>query len=838
MSTPQPALVAADEPEKLVIRDDEALAALNSVAMRQGQADRKATDKTNSQDKYRRYYEEYVEYCVLVHEDEKDAVKVTAERLYNFLFYHAYRKKMPKQRKRKRKMPSTLDTVVDSDDKEQHRIKPPGSFPRWFNHDLFSKVMKQQAECPQVPTDLLEKVSYLSYEHLNGIKVGVMNFATPEVKQEIRLHAGIKQLMQMAKSRQPTQRRLQRLEKVSDRLQPIELVKQIHLLEQKFWAKNRDSKNARKVAAALRDRWCFNDSLQCIIRAESLWKEELSDMQHWEHHEHGEPSPYEAMVRVLWEGKTNQMHKGKELLAQCFRHLDPRKCAIGAKALYLFARFRVEPLEIDFTNNDWFDIKTAVPLGDSGNTTRREPNKAMGSGTYEKSLKKFQEETGVLSGKLLHIGRKCGVLIPQLDGVADSQTMQLGNWTQQDGRIFYEHYVAKIPKQAMRSCAGSGADVGRYYLPRGKFVPPEELQKMVWPCIERSAEKFFATEGYQQHTTALRFIESMQYLRRVLLQDAAYVFSNDPERAQHVIYQDPLFQTQEFQDYLEHFAKEYKNATLPQNDPSLKHVEFVVPTIGHAMRRVAGISEQVSGQLSDIGLALKDYADRAHAERISLLGQIRDEFTRAQNTFLRPILEQVNYIATFLRAGAAGAAVAEQEGTLSPMAAAGFVDVASTRTRLEEQFQSPLNPHLPVYAAGVTPNEQSPINNKTTQSQESHIRRGVPGTNEYGNLVGMYRDWIGQVGGWCGYKHLYADPHWRKEHCPRNSGEMKRMQRMAVICSLVDKFIGDCSPQIGDDALVDLVTEIETNVFGDKVPVKFAWTAYEKAFKTYSKSHM
>ena len=102
----------------------------------------------------------------------------------------------------------------------------------------------------------------------------------------------------------------------------------------------------------------------------------------------------------------------------------------------------------------------------------------------------------------------------------------------------------------------------------------------------------------------------------------------------------------------------------------------------------------------------------------------------------------------------------------------------------------------------------------------------------------MYRDWIGQVGGWCGYKHLYADPQWRKEHCPRNSGEMKRMQRMAVICSLIDKFNGDCSPQIGDDALVDLVTEIETNVFGDKVPVKFAWTAYEKAFKTYSKSHM
>ena len=96
-------------------------------------------------------------------------------------------------------------------------------------------------------------------------------------------------------------------------------------------------------------------------------------MQHWAHHKQGEPSLYDAMVRVLWEGKTNQMHTEKELLAKCFRHLDPQKFAIGAKALYLFACFRVEPLEIDFTNNNWLDIKTAGPLGNS----REKPNQGQ-----------------------------------------------------------------------------------------------------------------------------------------------------------------------------------------------------------------------------------------------------------------------------------------------------------------------------------------------------------------------------------------------------------------------------------------------------------------------------
>ena len=102
-----------------------------------------------------------------------------------------------------------------------------------------------------------------------------------------------------------------------------------------------------------------------------MWKEELSDMVYYSNHFPGEPDPYEVMVRVLWEGKTNQKSTSKSFLAQCFRHIEPKQCAIGSKAMYLFARFRVTEEEFDFTNNEWFKVKTSVALADRGNKRRK-----------------------------------------------------------------------------------------------------------------------------------------------------------------------------------------------------------------------------------------------------------------------------------------------------------------------------------------------------------------------------------------------------------------------------------------------------------------------------------
>ena len=51
------------------------------------------------------------------------------------------------------------------------------------------------------------------------------------------------------------------------------------------------------------------------------------------HKVHGEPQEHQVMVCVLSDGKVNQKRVGTALLAQCFRHLDAEKCAIGANQI-------------------------------------------------------------------------------------------------------------------------------------------------------------------------------------------------------------------------------------------------------------------------------------------------------------------------------------------------------------------------------------------------------------------------------------------------------------------------------------------------------------------------
>ena len=79
--------------------DEDELRAFNERAARQGHADRLATEETGTRGRYDRYQEEYHEFCKLVFKDDAERPPVTVDRAYNFLFYHAYRPLMPKQKK-------------------------------------------------------------------------------------------------------------------------------------------------------------------------------------------------------------------------------------------------------------------------------------------------------------------------------------------------------------------------------------------------------------------------------------------------------------------------------------------------------------------------------------------------------------------------------------------------------------------------------------------------------------------------------------------------------------------------------------------------------------------
>ena len=809
-----------------VFASDAQLAAVNAVAAEQVRCDRNATDYTSTRTRCDRYQKEYVEYCIVCFGETRDNFRINVDRIFNFLKYHACRPKKQQVRRngKKRKKRTNKANAVSG---------PVPKFPQYFDHAAYTALFHAMEGRVAQETDLTQDIEYIGFTHLNTMKSSLVKFSPDDVKDCIRKDQRIKDLMATVKTRKGIQMRERLQEKVHNDVPLWDLIPTIQKMEQLFWDRHSESENPSLIAAALRDRWCFNDSLQCIIRAESLWKEELSDMQCCRHNQHGEPSPYEVLVRVLWDGKTNQKSTGTALLAQCFRHVDVTKCAIGSKALYLFARFLETDEEIDFANNEWFKIKTAVALGDRGNSRRRDFTKPLGSGSCREVVKIFQQQLSIVTGKALHIGRKFGSYIPQLDGVPATETCTLGNWATVEGVVFQKHCSAKVPFSAMRSCAGCGKDVGRYYLPRSSIKAPESLLKQVWPNIERAREVLMSMENHQELVTAHRFMTVMDYLREVVVQDAACMMTKHPERANHGVCKAAVFQSNEFVQCLERFRREHHHKTLPQNDPTLKHVQLVVPAIGNALENMVTHVQGNQGMLTDIGEALRLQGEKNHEERCELMQVMLVQFEGLRDRWLRPMYEDINYIAGFIRGGVDRSAGIFRNSATATGLANNYNAV--TEQRAMEISPPPTN-NLVESPADRRILTQPVIAPDVTEERVSVDTRLPPRADQCDSLLEMCCDWIGLVDRAMSLKTLFqTDAAWRAKHCPKSSASLKRLQRMQDICTVVDAYLDEkgIPPDdgIGTREMGDALHELEENVFNGAVPSVFAWTRHQKAFE-------
>jgi hypothetical protein len=64
-----------------------------------------------------------------------------------------------------------------------------------------------------------------------------------------------------------------------------------------------------------------------------------------------------------------------------------------------------------------------------------------------------------------------------------------------------------------------------YFCARGTVVPRMDLQQLVFPFVEKSKIKMAALiANGVYHTTAMGFINMLEHLRVVILQDAAKMF--------------------------------------------------------------------------------------------------------------------------------------------------------------------------------------------------------------------------------------------------------------------------------------------------------------------------
>ena len=144
---------------------------------------------------------------------------------------------------------------------------------------------------------------------------------------------------------------------------------------------------------------------------------------------------------------------------------------------------------------------------------------------------------GVNSSSVTKAGRKIAATAPN-DGASAESIDKQGHWATRTRDGSYANHT--IPFDAVRVLAGFGPEPGRYYLQRGIVEPAPKLQRMVFSKIESSVE-LLQKNGREIAGTS--FLQLMEYLRVVLLQDAAISISLG---LHHKVYQHPIFSTVEF----------------------------------------------------------------------------------------------------------------------------------------------------------------------------------------------------------------------------------------------------------------------------------------------------
>jgi hypothetical protein len=143
-------------------------------------------------------------------------------------------------------------------------------------------------------------------------------------------------------------------EKYDQELSPYEIANQS--LRISDWLLNHQSHNPIKSQASLRDRFhlliyrfTFLMSNFGILRGESLFKAELSDLTSIELVNEGTIHKCTVLVMRIAIGKTNEL---KTLYGRIMRHKSLHLCGIGALAMYLFSRFHVSNEVINLISND------------------------------------------------------------------------------------------------------------------------------------------------------------------------------------------------------------------------------------------------------------------------------------------------------------------------------------------------------------------------------------------------------------------------------------------------------------------------------------------------------
>ena len=168
-------------------------------------------------------------------------------------------------------------------------------------------------------------------------------------------------------------------------------------------------------------------------------------------------------------------------------------------------------------------------------------------------------------------------------------------------------YVTSLPIQALRASAGFDPLSRSYFVPRSTVLPPPELVAMVWPQLDTWIAKFSepAVSGVDENLAAGAWLELMQWLRVVLLQDAVFLRKLFPS---HPIFKDPLFSTPYFEDFAATVIRIDVEAPV---DGFVTIVEKSNKAMGTALREVIRGQQVVVSEIEQLRRDLKAHSKSA-----------------------------------------------------------------------------------------------------------------------------------------------------------------------------------------------------------------------------------
>jgi hypothetical protein len=315
-----------------------------------------------------------------------------------------------------------------------------------------------------------------------------------------------------------------------------------------------------------------------------------------------------CLVAVMDQGKTNQ--HGRLEYGAALRHRDHRSCLVGALAAYFFWRWHLsgEPFPCFRTSQDWYNIK--LIKRDNANLNQR-----LSDSTASSWTRRLYAASGIQGSKVTHMPRSSGARIAEANNVSEAQIRRGGRWNSDQ---MTGCYLTDLPRQFMRGIADFEPDyASNYFVPRETVKPPPSLRRRVWPQLDRWREAHLdlpgASEAVEPNLAAGGFLELLDKLRDVFLQDSVFVRRSHPS---HPLFRDALFASAEYAVFAR--AVEAAADTIRHEDPHLVAIEKAIPSVNEHLRSITSVIQtgqaahtvalaQVTGALTELTGKLDDF---------------------------------------------------------------------------------------------------------------------------------------------------------------------------------------------------------------------------------------